>query len=519
MIKNSLPSLLLVLLLTGACAAADDCTIETTYGPVVGTTDGRVRVFKGLPFAAPPVGDLRWKPPVSPTPWTLPRQAKEFAPSCPQAADRIVPAQARQSEDCLYLNVWAPQGAQKLPQELPEKLPVMVFIHGGGFTKGSGSQSTYASDALARHGVLLVTINYRLGHFGFFCHPALSAESPERTCGNYGLMDQIMALRWVHDNIGRFGGDPANVTIFGESAGAVSVGLLMASPLARGLFHRAILESGTVPLRMQTRAEAEQKGQALQRTLGVGDGPEALAQLRRVPAEKLLASGAGDDRLPGASIRDLLCVGGYGLPEAPADVFAAGRQALVPVIAGSNGDEGTLWSRRLPINTALKWRVALRALLKEDAPEAARLYPVQDDTDVQEALDQLVGDPFVAGARRMVRWMTAAEPDVYLYHFTRVNAAGQRTTLGAFHGSELSYVFGSFPSRMGKTVDDEELSEQMIGYWTRFARTGDPNGVGATVWPKYTAAQDQHLVFDVPLTVGQGLRREQCDLWDKIQSR
>jgi para-nitrobenzyl esterase len=279
------------------------------------------------------------------------------------------------------------------------------------------------------------------------------------------------------------------------------------------------MESGSVPLRMQTRADAEQKGLELQRTLGISEGPEALARLRQVPAEKLLVPGAGDDRLPGAGLKSLPCAGGYALPEAPAAVFTAGRQAQVPVMAGSNADEGTLWSRRLPVDTVLKWRMALRALLGADAAQASRLYPVQTDADVQAAVDQFIGDPFVAGARRMVRWMAATEPEVYLYHFTRVNAAGERSRLGAFHGAELPYVFHSLPPLMGMKQADEELSEAMMGYWTRFATTGDPNGAGAAVWPRYTTAQDQHLRLDVPIAVGQGLRREQCDLWDGIQSR
>ncbi|MEI6500352.1 MAG: carboxylesterase/lipase family protein [Armatimonadota bacterium] len=495
-----------------AAASADDAPpIATTCGPVSGLIVDGVRVFKGIPYAAPPVGELRWQPPVPPTPWTQPRAAVAFSAACPQAKDRIVPLQALQSEDCLYLNVWSAQQAQKLP--------VMVFIHGGGFSKGSSAQSYYDSPALARHGVVLVTINYRLGDLGFFCHPALTAESAHHASGNYGLLDQVAALQWVRDNIAAFGGDPGRVTIFGESAGAVSVGLLMASPLARGLFHRAIMESGSAPLRMKTREEMETRGLELQRKLGVADGPEALAQLRALPADKLLVSGAGDDALPGMSVRNLLCVDGYFLPEAPAKVYAEGRQAAVPLLAGTNADEGTLWSQRLPLKTVGQWRAMLRVFFKQDAPQAEALYPVASEADLPEALNQFLGDPFLAGARRAARWSQPVQARTHLYHFTHRSLISERSGLGVFHGSELVYVFGSLPPSVRQSPEEGGFSETMMGYWTRFAATGDPNGGDAVAWPEYTQDNDRYLGLDTVPTVGACLRKAQCDFWDEVQGQ
>lgn len=496
-------------MLITAAAAAGQPLVQTASGPVTGLEQNGVEVFKGLPYAAPPVGARRWRAPQPPPPWQEPRRAQTFSAACPQAKDRVMPAARSQSEDCLYLNLWRPRGA--------DRLPVMVFIHGGGFCKGSASQAMYDGAAFARAGVVLVTINYRLGLFGFFCHPALTAESPEHTCGNYGLLDQIAALRWVQANIARFGGDPQRVTVFGESAGAVSIGLLMASPLARGLFRRAILQSGTVPLRLRARGELEQDGVRLQQGLGIADGPEALARLREVPADKLLARGAGDDMFPGQSVRDLLCLDGYVFPEAPAEAFAAGRQAGVPLLVGSNADEGTLWSRRLPLKTVTRWQTMLRVLCGAQAPQAAALYPVATEAELQPALDAFVGDPFIAGARRTARWMAPLQPQTFLYHLTHRGPLAQRTGLGAFHGSELPLLFDTLPRQIALPDDERRFAETLRRYWTRFAASGDPNGEGLPRWPRYTPATDEHLTLDLAFPVGDHLKQPQCDFWDQLQ--
>jgi para-nitrobenzyl esterase len=391
----------------------------------------------------------------------------------------------------------------------------MFFIHGGGFVQGGAAQKTYDGSALARRGVVVVTINYRLGPFGFLCHPALSASSPTKTSGNYGLLDQIAALRWVRDNIACFGGDPDCVTVFGESAGAVSINLLMCSPLARGLFHRAIAESGAVPLGLPDKTRAEDRGMKYAAQLGItGTGPEALAQLRAKSACDLLSASRKSSPMPGSGNVDCLCVDGHVLTEPPAETFAAGRQAPVPYLTGTNADEGTLFLRNIPLRTVRAYQATVRALFREQAEVVWGLYPAETDDQVPVALAELLGDAFVCGARTAVRHMAPVQPHTYLYHFTRENSLTQRIGLGCFHGFELAYVFGTL-SVAGP--EDRALTDTVIGYWTRFAATGDPNGPDAVAWPPYTAATDQHLVLDAPVTVGAHLRQQQCDRRDGLR--
>jgi para-nitrobenzyl esterase len=414
------------------------------------------------------------------------------------------------SEDCLYLNVWTP--AVNQPQA---RRPVMVWIHGGGFQQGGSGQAIYNGQALAKAGVVVVTINYRVGLFGFLAHPALTAESPAQVSGNYGLQDQIFALQWVRDNITNFGGNPDNVTIFGESAGGTSVYVLMASPLARGLFHRAIAQSASIPGRMTTRAEREQGGVELARKLGIGEGPEVLAKLRAVSAADLLAQSPNDQIMPGSGPRQLLCVDGQVLTESPEVTFAAGRQAPVPLLAGTTADEGTIWAGKLPM-TARRLQALLATTFRGQVAEARRVYPAETDEQARESYAQLLGDGFVWGTRRAVRYQSALLPQVYLYQFARRGPLAQRSGLGVFHGSEIPYVFRSFPPRLTLPPADDQLSQAMLSYWVRLARSGDPNGDGAPLWPAYDATGDRHLVLDSPITASSGLRREACDLRDKL---
>lgn len=510
-----LPALCLTAVLLAAahvpCPAEPlSCTVTIASGPITGLTEGDVEGYKGIPYAAPPVGDLRWRPPQPVEPWTTPRACTAFGPSCPQKGDELLVTPGPFSEDCLYLNVWtAAQAGQRRP--------VMFWIHGGGFIQGGAAQSVYDGTALARQGVVVVTINYRLGPYGFLAHPALAAEAGDGTSGNYGLMDQIAALKWVQTNIARFGGDPGNVTLFGESAGAVSVNLLLCSPLARGLFHRAIAQSGAVPENIPNQQEARERGLKYAAKLGVtGSGPTALAQLRAKSSAELLAAFARTSPLPGSGHRDCLCVDGRVLTEPPAEVFTARRQAAVPYMAGTNRDEGTLYLRNLPIKTVAGYQAGLRALFGDQAAAVAALYPALTDAEVPGAVAAILGDAFVSGTRRAVRWMAAVQPHTYLYHFTRTNAISDRLGMGCFHGLEIPYVFGS-GTMLRMAPRERELSALMIGYWTRFAATGDPNGGGAPVWPAYTEAADQHLELNLPPRVGSGLRKEQCDFRDSLR--
>ncbi len=508
-------ALLALLLAVGSAYPADlGPTLRIASGPITGAEREGVRVFLGIPYAAPPVGDRRWKPPVPPKPWTESRACVKFGPACPQHADGFFGVPPEQSEDCLTLNVWTPARRED------EKLPVMVWIHGGGFIQGAGSRPGYDGLRLAQHGVVVVTINYRLGWFGFLAHPALTAESPLRTSGNYGLLDQIFALKWVQENIRAFGGDPSTVTILGESAGAVSVCTLLASPLAKGLFHRAIAESGTAPARLRTRDRddgrlkgTESQGVEFVKRLGVPDGADLLKALRALPADAILRASTLTVTLPGATMFETLCVDGYVLPEAPARALAAGRQANVPFMAGTCADEGSIFAPRLKISTVQQFRGALAVVFGRNLAEANRVYPVATDADVPEALRALLGDGFLSGARTACRNMAAIQPHTYRYHFTRAHPEPVRLGLGCFHGSEIPYVFGC-PPKWGFLAEDGALSEQMMGYWTRFARTGDPNGAGAVTWPRYSAQDDPYLVLDTQIRPANHLRPEACDLDD-----
>lgn len=486
--------------------------VVTTAGPITGLQQGDLRVFKGIPFAAPPVGPLRWQAPQPPAPWREPRACTAFGPSCPQhTGEKLVPIGGPFSEDCLYLNVWttaAPDARQ----------PVMFWIHGGGFTMGGAAQATYDGANLARHGVVVVTINYRLGPFGFTALPALTAASGHNASGNYGLLDQIAALQWVRDNIAGFGGDPGQVTIFGESAGAVSVNLLLCSPLAQGLFHRAIAESGSLPTRLPPLRVAERRGLALAEKLGVTEGPDMLAQLRAKPADQILAATGRPSPLPGGGTVEFVCLDGYVLREKPEQTAEAGRLTRVPYLAGTVADEGSVFARRFPINSVKGYQATLHFIFGDQAAALEKLYPVEKPQDIGPALNGLLGDAFVAGTRRMVRNMAAAGSPAYLYQFTRLSDVAAAAGVGCFHGSELPYVFGNL-GPVGRDARDRDLAEAVMGYWTRFAATGDPNGGGAVDWPRYEATTDQHLILDAPITTGTKLRQEQCDVRDQLTAR
>jgi len=505
--------------LAAAAERGDAPVLSIATGRIRGVMQDGVAAYLGIPYAAPPAGELRWRPPAPPVPWDGVRDATQFGPSCPQTAGALGGDVGPMDEDCLRLNVWTaarPADAVR---------PVMVWIHGGGLRQGSGSQRNYDGAALARDGVVVVTINYRLGILGFLAHPALTAESAHHASGNYGIMDQIAALHWVQENIRAFGGDPGNVTIFGESAGAVSVCTLMCTPLAKGLFHRAIAESGAAPDRLRYHdrdlpglPSMESSGVALARRLGIPDGPGALPALRATPHQDLLAAAPTPSGMPGAGTRDYLCVDGYVLTESPGATFARRAQAHVPFMAGTCADEGTLFARTTQVNGLLGYRMLVRAAYRDHADEVMALYPADDAASARAALTRILGDVFVDSTRTAVRDAAPGQPDTYLYQFTRTSAWARSVGLGCHHGAEVPYVFGVAP-RWGFSADDARLSRQMRGYWTRFAATGDPNGTGAVPWPCYTKQTDEHLVLNLPATVGRNLRKEQCDLLDKLREQ
>lgn len=461
--------------------------VKTTLGALEGTVtdEGRVRVFKGIPYAAPPVGPLRWKAPAPAAPWTGVRKADTFGAHCPQPpifGDIVFDRPS--SEDCLYLNVWAPASGSRLP--------VMVWIHGGGYQAGASHEPRHDGTRLARNGVMLVTINYRLGVFGFFAHPALSKEDARGSSGNYGLLDMVAALQWVKDNAAAFGGDPANVTIFGESAGSLAVSALMAAPAAQGLFHKAIGESGAhlgPSLTPPTRAASEANGEKFGASLGATT-PEAL---RAKSTDDILAAIGKWQPWFSPSIDGLV------LREPVAETYAAGRQAKVPLLAGWNADEsrgGVMLAKERP--TAASFTAQVRTRFAAGADEVLRVYPATTDAEALESAASLASDVFMGyGTWKWIESHRATgQAPVYRYLFSRriPVAPGQvqngrpvtAEDIGARHAGEIEYVFGTLDSIKGVTwtPEDRALSDAIGRYWTNFAKTGDPNGEGLQTWPR-----------------------------------
>lgn len=510
--------------------------IEIETGRIRGhVIDGEtpVHAYKGIPYAAPPVGELRFRAPHPAASWTEVRDCVEFGSAAAQVPSPLTDSfpgmgiNAPTSEDCLYLNVWAPA------ERGDEPLPVMVWIHGGGYVFGAGSQGLYDGTALARRGVVLVTINYRLGPLGFLAHPALSKESRYNASGNYGLMDQIAALRWVQRNIEAFGGDPNRVTIFGESAGGGSVFALMASPLASGLFHRAIAQSGPAlnfphltasPYGMPS---AEEAGLKFAEACGIGDAADPAAALRKLDVDKLLSitggmEGPTEFTIRRAVLRWTPIVDGHVIPDDPMTVFAEGKQNDVPMIVGFNRDEATMFTMGATLpKTTEEYADAIRQEIGELAEQILEAYPAADNRGIRKAINDLLGDfIFGAPARYVARGMQNVSAPVYVYHFAHVPPGPSGLMLGCHHGCEIPYVFGSLSiQQMGGKEADEKLHETMARFWVQFAASGDPNGDDLPQWPQYTADGDQALELSKEITVVEGLRKQRLDLIDAFMAR
>jgi para-nitrobenzyl esterase len=476
-------------------AASSGPQVKTVSGVVEGKSDGPVNVFLGIPYAAPPVGDLRWKPPVPAAKWNGVLKARDFGSHCMQGKvyGDMNFRDPGGSEDCLTLNVWVPAKAAAA------KLPVMVWIYGGGFAAGTTSEPRQDGIHLAQQGVIVVSMNYRLGIFGFFVHPELAKESGHNAAGNYGLLDQTAALRWVRDNIAGFGGDPGNVTIFGESAGSFSVSAQMASPLAKGLFQKAIGESGAAffsgGLTFEPRSAREQKDvKAVNAKLGVS----TLAELRAIPAQKLLDAFA-PPQSPGFDFGP--DVDGYFLPESVPAIFAAGNQNDVPLLAGWNHDEGSYeiaFSPQKPTADSLK--ATAQKEFGDKAAEFLKLYPSDNDAQTLRSAQDFAGDRFIAFSTWA--WLEAqsktGKQPVYRFRFDLGPPSDPKMPqLGAYHSSEIEYVFGQLDSKagVGWRADDRQLSDEMQKYWANFARSGDPNGPGLPKWPVYSAGDGWTVMF------------------------
>ncbi|HJQ20924.1 MAG TPA: carboxylesterase family protein [Gemmatimonadaceae bacterium] len=467
----------LAAVLLGACAGQPS-TSTTAQGPRIntlsGTLEGRVdaasgaQVFEGVPYAAPPVGNLRWRAPQAVASWQGVRSATRLGHNCLQHRPYgdIDATVAGTSEDCLYLNVWTPSTTGNLP--------VMVWIHGGGFFAGFGGEERHNPGPLVKKGAVVVTVNYRLGPMGFLAHPAIAAEATTQTSGNFGLLDQIAALQWVKRNIARFGGDPSRVMIFGESAGAMSVGELIGSPLAKGLFQRAVLESGTGTTLVQSRAAAESTGFRLATSLGVsGNDAATLARLRAIPGDSIIA--AAVRMAPNAGSPMFWPVlDRYVLPVPVDSAIVQGRANLVPTIVGSNRDE----------------------------PEV------------------IFGGP----ARSLARLLSARGVPTYVYLFTRVAEDSVNRRAGAYHSAEITFVFGRpqpLQPSAGHTSYDARLADAMSDFWVAFARNADPNGPPAAgkwpTWPRYDAATDSYMELGPEIAPRAGFpRRTVLDSLDAV---
>jgi para-nitrobenzyl esterase len=486
-------------LCAGPALAAD--LVHTQQGDLSGVTSGKVESFKGVPFAAPPVGDQRWRPPGPAPSWTGVRTASAFGPICMQG--RFGPNATPMSEDCLTLNVWRPVGAKA-----GDKLPVMVWIYGGAFVFGSGSMPTYDGTRFAEKGVVLVTFNYRIGRFGFFAHPAL--DGGPGPVANYGLMDQIAALQWVRANIAAFGGDAHNVTMFGESAGGISVNLLMTSPAAHGLFDKAISESGFGRITPKSLQAGEAVGQTFAEANGVkGDGAAAATALRALSADTLNApvTGLSDPGIPGPVMDGKIVTQGI------AQAFEKGEEAHVPYLEGGNSYEASLFPKVADVPDPVIARAG-------DPAKVIALYGGQPKPEVARELltDTMITEP----DRDLARQMAMQGLPAFVYHFSYVPASMRDKSFGAPHGSEIGYVFDTLPTAPinyygreipAATPDDQKISDAMHAYWVAFAKTGDPDSAGGPRWPRYTMAGDELLEFGADgVNVRKGFAKDRLDL-------
>lgn len=496
----------------GGEGGAASLSVETESGPVVGFESGSSRVFLGLPYAAPPVGELRFRPPAPAAPWSEPLEAFSRGSMCPQLNALNGAFAEGSSEDCLTLNVWTPASPSATA------LPVLVWIHGGGFVLGSGGEAAYDGQALSEAtGHVVVTLNYRLGPLGFLASPELKSEDPAHpSSGNYGLEDQRLALSWVQANIAAFEGDPGAVTIFGESAGGASVCHHMVSPDSEGLFHAAVLESGPCDL-VVDEAAAFATADALAVAVGC-DGDDRLACLRQATPEALLTA------LPAPSfgVQDsgttwYPVIDGEVLPSKPSELLEAGALADVPVILGANADEATLFFQLG--GATVEDEAGFLALAEQAVPgqadEVIAQYPVASYGSYQAAAVAAFSDAaFICPTRRAARAISAAGNPTYLYHFT-YGPTSLFGDLGAFHSAEVKFVFATPGQILPQPLTEEELtlSRAISGYWTRLV-TGDPNAEGELEWPAYALASDPHIVLDLSLSIGDHLREAECDFWD-----
>lgn len=497
-------------------------TVETADGPVVGVEGDGFRAFLGIPYAAPPVGDLRYRAPAPHDPWSEPWDATSPGSACPQ---NLTAALRIGSEDCLVLNVHT-------PDPMPEGAPVLVWIHGGAFTLGEGLQTDggTAGDVIAREeGIVVVSMNYRLGQLGFLAHPALGAEQPEGGNGNYGFLDQVAALRWVQENIAAFGGDPNRVTISGESAGGMSICGHLVSPESEGLFAQAIMESGPCERAAVTLEYAQSQGERFAQAVGCTGG-DVPACLRETPLSVIRSTLGSPTAIVLGMSEDTgqyrLVPDGVVIPGLPQAEIEAGRFHHVPVLDGWNRDEGTLFvalgelAGEPPVDEARFRELVTRAVGAEQAEAVFAQYPIASYPDARYALADVLGHGVLScPARRTALALAAAGVPTFTYFFTYPDAEfqlpiGGDLDLGAFHSGEIQFVFGHRSGGAAFNAEESALHDAIRSRWAEFVRTGDPGGTPA--WPAFEAESDQHLVLDRVIEPGTGANADVCALWDGI---
>ena len=505
-----------VALLASSAMAADRVKIASGILEGTANADSSLRIFRGVPFAAPPVGDLRWQPPQPAKHWSGVRKATDFGPRCMQGdvIDDTVWRSKEMSEDCLSLTIWTPARSNQ------QKLPVYLWFYGGGFAGGASDEARYDGESFAKHGIVVVNANYRLGIFGFFAHPELSKESPHKASGTYGLLDQVAALQWVRQNIAAFGGDPQKVTIGGESAGSLSVSALMASPLSRHLFQQAIGESGAFfgPVAgrgQQSLAEAEKRGV----DFAAAVGGKHLAELRAMPATDLVREASKRDH--GFGFWPI--VDGYFLPSDVQYIFAKGKQSQVPLLAGWNADESRMEVLGAKVKpTAKTFAEQLRREYGPRAGEALKVYRASTDEEALRSAGDLAGDRFIVfGTWKWIDEQAKAGNTVYRYQFDRtvpIPEADKGTGLKSFgspHAAEIEYVFTMLDSKKADwQPQDYQVAKTMNDYWANFIRTGDPNGPGLANWPQFGKTHEvMHLNVQC-----QALPEEHRDRYEFLNS-
>ncbi|MCP4875299.1 MAG: carboxylesterase family protein [Gammaproteobacteria bacterium] len=513
-------------------SGGDNLSVTTKSGEVLGLQlKSGIRMFKGIPFAAPPVGKLRWKPPQAVKVWAGVKKTQAFGPACPQPdmSKLTFTKYKKMAEDCLYLNVWTPA------KKNTDKLAVMVWIHGGGFISGSASDNFYDGQDLARKNVVVVTFNYRIGPLGFLAHPLLSKESKHGVSGNYGLLDQIAALGWIQENIAAFGGDPGRVTVFGESGGGRSVAHLLISPQSKGLFHGAIMQSSAVYRPIQHLRESwyqrpgmEKVGEQIAKQLGSSKAKDPIANMRAKTVDEIFA--VAKPALAGMSISSKKkkngfpfepVADGWVVPDDPSDLFDQQRMHRVPVIVGSNADEGTLFLQKAKNISVRGARYYIKEAFPKYADQVIGVYSLDSEkTNPKDVLNYISGDMNCAAPMRSIAVnMEAAKSKAWLYFFSYVRNDFLGKRLGAWHGSEIRFAFNSLDRGRSRVEErDRTLADVVSSYWINFAKNGDPNGPGLPRWQMYSSKAGHYIEFGEKVTEKQHLKRESLNIFARIEA-